>query len=117
LGGIDVAPFTVLHGTVPILGYRIGGLAYITDGIELPDDSFNLLRGVDALVINALRRKPHPTHFNLQGALEAIERVGPRRAFLTHISHDFDHAELERELPAGVQPAHDGLSFDVSHNV
>ena len=111
--GHRVIPFSVLHGRIPILGYRIGSFAYITDGSELPDQTITELQGLDVLVINALRREPHPTHFNLSGALAAIERVAPRRAFLTHISHDLDHAALAGRLPPGVEPAYDGLSFEL----
>lgn len=113
LGGAPILPIPVLHGTVPILGYRIGAFAYITDGSRLPDGSLGLLGGLDVLVINALRRKPHPTHFNLDGALEAIRAIAPARAYLTHLSHEFDHAALASELPGGIQPAHDGMSLDV----
>ncbi len=113
--GLRVIPFAVQHGTVPILGYRVGRFAYITDASDLSGETIAALAGLDALVINALRRKPHPTHFNLEGALAAIERIGPERAFLTHISHEFDHASLSQEIPDGVQPAYDGLSFDVDH--
>ncbi len=111
LHGLQVSPFHVLHGRIPILGYRIGPLAYMTDASELPDETIAQLQGLDVLVINALRREPHPTHFNLSGALAAIERIGPRRALLTHISHDFDHASLAGQLPDGVEPAFDGLSI------
>jgi len=115
VAGLRVLPFTVIHGTMPILGYRIGRFAYITDANRIPDETVQRLSGLDVLVINALRRKPHPTHFNLDEALEAIGRIRPARAYLTHISHEFDHAALCRELPAGVAPAHDGLSFEVDH--
>jgi phosphoribosyl 1,2-cyclic phosphate phosphodiesterase len=110
---LRVVPFEVMHGTVPILGYRIGSFAYITDASAIPEVSLPLLAGLDVLVINALRRKPHPTHFTLAGALEAIARIAPRRAFLTHISHDLDHAALAAELPPGVTPAHDGLGVEM----
>jgi len=114
-GGFRILPFPVIHGTVPILGFRVGKFAYITDGSALAEESLPLLSGLDTLVINALRRKPHPTHFNLDGALEAITRIAPRRAYLTHISHEFDHTALSRELPDGIEPAHDGLSIEVDH--
>ncbi len=114
-GGMHVVPFDVLHGTERILGYRVGGFAYITDGSGIPDHSLSVLTNLDVLVINALRHKPHPTHFNLEGALAAIERIAPRRAYLTHISHELDHDTLARELPHSVQPAYDGLSIEVSH--
>lgn len=115
--GIDVIPFEVMHGSMPILGYRVGRFAYITDGSHVPEAALPALRDLDVLVINALRLKPHPTHFTLEGALEAIARIGPRRAFLTHISHDFDHARLAASLPEGVAPAHDGLTIDVDHTL
>jgi phosphoribosyl 1,2-cyclic phosphate phosphodiesterase len=111
--GLRVTPFSVMHGRIPILGYRIGPMAYITDGSELPDETVEALQGIDVLVINALRRDPHPTHFNLAGALAAVARIKPRRAFLTHISHDLDHASLAAELPSGVAPAYDGLSLEL----
>ncbi|HKY33147.1 MAG TPA: MBL fold metallo-hydrolase [Candidatus Polarisedimenticolia bacterium] len=111
--GVSVESFRVLHGSMPILGYRVGGFGYITDGSSLPEETIAALRGLDLLVINALRRKPHPTHFTLDEALRAIERIRPRRALLTHISHDFGHAELAGELPPGVEPAYDGLRVDL----
>jgi len=113
--GLNVLPFDVLHGTETILGYRIGRFAYITDGSAVPERSVAMLADLDVLVINALRRKPHPTHFNLQDALATIERIAPRSAYLTHISHELDHDLLARELPRGVMPAHDGLSIEVPH--
>jgi phosphoribosyl 1,2-cyclic phosphate phosphodiesterase len=113
-GGLPVTPLEVLHGTIPILGYRLGAFAYITDASALPDATFESLRDLDVLVINALRRKAHPTHFTLDRALEAIARIAPRRqAWLTHISHDLEHAALSAELPRGVSPAHDGLTIEV----
>jgi phosphoribosyl 1,2-cyclic phosphate phosphodiesterase len=112
-GAARVVPIEVMHGTVPILGYRVGPLAYITDASAIPEGSLPLLAGLDVLVINALRRKPHPTHFTLDQALSAIARIAPRRAYLTHISHDLDHASLAAELPPGVVPAHDGLGVDL----
>lgn len=113
VAGMRVQPLTVLHGTVPILGYRIGGLAYITDASEIPEPARQALRGLDTLVINALRRRAHPTHFTLDRALEAIAGIAPRRAYLTHISHELEHAELSHELPPNVQAAHDGLSIEL----
>lgn len=117
IAGLRVIPFEVMHGVMPILGYRVGRFAYITDASAVPDAALPLLSRLDVLVINALRHKPHPTHFTLEGALDTIARIGPRRAYLTHISHDFDHATLARELPDEVQPAHDGLTIDVDHEM
>jgi phosphoribosyl 1,2-cyclic phosphate phosphodiesterase len=109
LFGSTVTPIPVLHGRLPILGYRIGNLAYVTDAKTIPDESLALLRDLDVLVLNALRRRPHPTHFNFDEALAVIETVQPRRAFLTHLSHDTSHAEATALLPPGVAIAYDGL--------
>ena len=117
VAGLRVIPFEVMHGSMPILGYRVGRFAYITDASAVSDATLPLLTRLDVLVINALRHKPHPTHFTLKGALDTIARIGPRRAYLTHISHDFDHATLSRDLPDEVQPAHDGLTIDVDHEM
>lgn len=114
LFGTRVIPLSVIHGTIPILGYRIGSFAYVTDASSIPDETLPLMEGLDVLVVNALRREPHPTHFNLDGALDAIRRVEPRRAYLTHISHGLDHETLCRELPDSIRPAHDGLSITIA---
>lgn len=111
VGGVEITPIPLLHGRLPILGFRIGDLAYITDAKVIPDESWPLLVGVDTLVINALRERLHPTHFNFDEALHAIERIQPRQAFLTHISHETSHADILKRLPEGVQPAFDGLSI------
>ena len=113
LQGLTVRPFVVLHGTAVITGYRIGRFAYITDGKAIPPESIDALRGLDLLVINALRRAPHPTHFTLDETLAAIEAIAPGRALLTHISHDLEHESLARELPEAIQPAYDGLTVEV----
>lgn len=113
LHGLTVRPFDVLHGSVLITGYRVGRFAYITDGKALPPESIAALGGLDLLVINALRHAPHPTHFTLDESLAAIRAIAPRRALLTHISHDLEHESLARDLPEGVAPAHDGLTVEV----
>lgn len=111
--GLALVPVPLLHGQRPILGFRTGGFAYLTDASAIPDASWALVQGVDTLVINALRHKPHPTHFTLAEALEAIRRIGPRRAYLTHMCHDLPHAETSATLPEGVELAYDGLTIDV----
>lgn len=111
--GLALVPVPLLHGRRPILGFRTGGFAYLTDASAIPDASWALVQGVDTLVINALRHKPHPTHFTLAEALEAIRRIGPRRAYLTHMCHDLPHAETSATLPEGVELAYDGLTIDV----
>lgn len=113
VGPTPVIPIPVMHHSLPIIGFRIGNFAYITDAKTVPASTFELLRGVDTLVVNALRLNPHHSHFSLSEALEFISRVNPRRAFLTHISHQMPtHARLARILPPGVFPASDGLVIE-----
>ena len=112
--GVTVQPVPLIHGRWPILGYRIGGLAYCTDCSQVPETSLALLHGLDLLVLDALRHTPHPTHFNLDGALEMIGRIRPRRTLLTHIAHEIGHAECSARLPAGVEIAYDGLRVRVA---
>ena len=109
----DVMPVSVPHGPTPVLGYRIGALAYVTDAKEIPDDALALLRGARVLVLNALLRKSHPTHLSISEAVETARRVGAGRTFLTHLTHGNSHAALSAELPPEVQPAYDGLTVDV----
>jgi phosphoribosyl 1,2-cyclic phosphate phosphodiesterase len=112
--GCQVIPVPVWHGSLEVLGYRFGAFAYVTDVHRIPDGSMELLKNLDVMVLDALRPKPHPTHFNLEQALAVIARLGPRRAFLTHMSHQVDHATISQQLPAGVELAWDGLRFDVA---
>lgn len=109
--GERVLPIRLEHGRFRVLGFRLGNFAYCTDVNRIPDESWPLLAGLDTLVLDALRYEPHPTHFNLAQALEVIERLGPRRAVLTHISHGFDHGPTESRLPEGVVLAYDGLAL------
>jgi phosphoribosyl 1,2-cyclic phosphate phosphodiesterase len=114
LGRQVVVPIPVLHGRRPVLGYRVGSFAYVTDCSFIPDTSWPLLEGVEWLVVDALRDRPHPTHFSVAQALEVVERVGPRRAWFTHIAHDLPHAATCARLPSGVELAYDGLTMDVA---
>ena len=112
----EVLPFRVWHGRLPILGYRIGGLAYITDMTALPDESLAALDGITHLVMNALRIAPHPTHQSLQEALDKVEllrsRTSLRTVYLIHMSHSIGlHREVDAALPPYVRLAYDGLSF------
>ncbi|QDT38075.1 Phosphoribosyl 1,2-cyclic phosphodiesterase [Stratiformator vulcanicus] len=107
--GVSVQPIRLLHGRLPVLGFRFGDVAFCTDVSEIPEQSWPLLEGLDTLVLGALRDRPHPTHFTIDQALEVIERVSPRRAFLTHISAEMEHEETNRRLPNGVELAYDGL--------
>lgn len=108
-GPIGFTPIPVAHGTIPALGFRIGRLAYLPDVSEIPKASWPLLSGLDVLVIDALRRRPHPTHAHLARTLEWIDRAAPVRAVLTNMHIDLDHAQLEAETPPHVSPAHDGM--------
>jgi phosphoribosyl 1,2-cyclic phosphate phosphodiesterase len=110
--GETVLPIRLEHGRFRVLGFRIGNLAYCTDVSRIPDESWPLLEGLETLIVDALRVEPHPTHFSLAQALEAIERINPARAYLTHLSHGFDHASTEAGLPGRVALAYDGLSLD-----
>jgi phosphoribosyl 1,2-cyclic phosphate phosphodiesterase len=114
IAGVRIVPVPLWHGDTPILGFRFGSVAYLTDCSAIPDESWPLVRGVDTLVIDALRDKKHATHFTVAEALEAIARIAPRRAYLTHMSHDLGHAETNARLPAGVELAYDGLVLDAS---
>ena len=108
IAGVMVRPIELLHGRLPIFGYRIGRFAYCTDVSTIPDAAWPLLEDLDLLVLDALRYRPHPTHFNLPQALDAIERIAPRRALLTHIAHEISHDRTSAELPDNVAIAWDG---------
>ncbi|MGD8329512.1 MAG: MBL fold metallo-hydrolase [Acidobacteriota bacterium] len=111
--GVRIAPVPVRHDRLTISAYRIGNFAYITDCSGIPESSLHLLDGVEVMVIDALRRQPHPAHFTLDQALAEIERIGAPLAYLTHLSHEFDHATLEEEVPDGVHVAYDGLVLEI----
>ena len=113
LAGQEVVPVPVWHGDRLILGYRLGGLAYLTDCNRIPDSSLALLGGLKVLVLDALRRRPHPTHFNLEQAIAMARRIGAATTYLTHLTHDFGHAATTVELPEGVALAHDGLRLEL----
>jgi phosphoribosyl 1,2-cyclic phosphate phosphodiesterase len=106
--GQPVRPIRLLHGKLPILGFRINDFAYCTDVSRIPDESWGLLEGLDTLVIDALRDHPHPTHFSVGQALEAIERAKPRRAYFTHISHSLEYDATNARLPENVNLSYDG---------
>ena len=107
--GVPMTPIPVLHHRLPVLGFRVGGFAYVTDANHIPPASMALLQGLDVLILNALRHEPHVSHFTLQEALAVIAELQPRQAYLTHISHLLGtHAEVSRMLPDNVALAYDG---------
>jgi len=112
LWGLTFIPVPVLHGMLPIYGYRLRDAAYVTDVSEIPETTYPLLEGLDTLIIDGLRPKPHPTHFSLEQALAVVEKVKPRRAFFTHIAHDLGHEATNAALPSHVQLAYDGLRLE-----
>ncbi len=113
LGTLAVVPVPVQHGPWQVLGFRMGGFAYVTDCSGIPDPSLERLRGVDTLVLDALRRRPHPTHFTLDQAMRAARRIGARRTYFTHIAHDLGHAAVSAELPPEMALAYDGLTIEI----
>ena len=111
-GSLRFSPIPVRHGDIDALGFRIGPLAYVPDVSEIPETSWQLLEGLDCWVLDALRRRPHPTHVHLSRALEWIARAAPARAVLTNMHIDLDHDAVAAETPAQVTPAHDGMVLE-----
>ena len=109
IGGRAWSPILLIHGDMPVLGYRVGPLAYCTDVSEIPPASLELLRGLDVLVLDALQFRKHPTHFTIEEALAVVAELRPRRTYFTHMSHGVMHARDEVNLPDGVHFAYDGL--------
>ena len=111
LNGLKILPLEILHGDLPVLGFRIGGFCYITDAKSIPEVSFQQIQGCHTLVVNALRFHQHNTHFSFEEALAFIEEIRPKRAYLTHLSHIFPpHEILSKQLPQNVFIGYDGLS-------
>jgi phosphoribosyl 1,2-cyclic phosphate phosphodiesterase len=107
--GQRVIPIRLQHGRLQVLGFRFGNVAYCTDVSEIPDESWPLLAGLDVLILDALRRRPHPTHLSLDEAVEAAGRIAARRTYFTHMSHELEHAATNAELPLGMELAYDGM--------
>lgn len=118
INGVKIVPIEVMHGPLPILGYRIGNFAYVTDAKTIEPAEIDKLCGVDTLVVNSLRDREHFSHFTLAEALNLIDEVKPKQAYLTHFNHEIGrHNELSRRLPEGVAPAYDSLTFTVQGHV
>jgi phosphoribosyl 1,2-cyclic phosphate phosphodiesterase len=112
-GAIVVLPFLQNHGNIPSLGFRFDGLAYSSDLVGLPDASLSSLADLDIWIVDALRYRPHPSHFSLDDALRWIERIDPERAVLTDLHADLDYETLKASLPAHVEPAYDGMQIEI----
>lgn len=112
-GAMDLVTLPVLHGTQQVQGYRWGSLAYITDCSCIPESTWPLLEGLDTLVLDALRKRRHATHFSLDEALDVVARLQPRQTYFIHMTHDLLHEETNAELPAGVALAYDGLEIEL----
>ena len=111
----EILPFRVMHGRLPILGFRIGKrLGYITDMLTMPDESYECLQELDLLIMNALRTKPHPTHQSIGEALLTAKRIGAKETYLVHMSHHAGlHADIERTLPQHIHFAYDGVEIEI----
>lgn len=109
INGETILPIPLLHGQLPVLGFRFGDFAYCTDCSHIPDESLARLEGLDVLVLECVRHTPHPAHFNLDQAVEAARRIGAKRTYFTHIAHQLGHEKTNKELPEGMALAYDGL--------
>ncbi|MFY9562385.1 MAG: MBL fold metallo-hydrolase [Terriglobales bacterium] len=112
LFGASFEPVTVIHGETPILGFRFGAAAYLTDHSDVPAESLDRLRNLDILFLDALRYKPHPTHSTVEQSLRIVEQVKPKRAFFTHICHDLPHEATNAALPPEVRLSYDGMKLE-----
>jgi phosphoribosyl 1,2-cyclic phosphate phosphodiesterase len=113
LGAAEIVPIPLLHGLAPVLGFRIGAFAYLTDCNRIPDESWPLLEGVRVLILDALRDRKHQTHFSVAEALDVVARLRPERTCFTHICHDLPHAATCARLPPGVELAYDGQVLEI----
>ena len=114
IAGVTVLPLAFRHGHLRVYGYRVGPVAYITDVKSIPADERRRLRGLRVLVLNALWWRPHPTHLSIGEAIETAQDLGAERTYLTHLTHETGHADLEARLPPGILPAYDGLTVEVA---
>ena len=110
--GLRIEPLTVYHGKLPVLAFRIGSFAYVTDCSSIPAEAMEQLSGVDTLILDALRHKEHPTHFSVDEALAVVAQLAPNQTYFTHIAHDLDHETTNASLPDRVELAYDGLVID-----
>ena len=109
----QMVPLPVLHGTLPVLGFRFGNTAYITDFSSIPESTLDQLAGLDVLILDGLRHRPHPTHSTVENSLSLVEQLKPARAYFTHIAHELAHDETNNSLPPNVRLAYDGLEVNL----
>lgn len=110
---VEILPVEVFHGHIKIYGYRIGNFAYVTDASKIPDSEMEKLEGLDVLILNALRRQKHPTHFNLEQATEIALKLKAKKTYFTHITHDMMHDKINAELPENIKLGYDGLTIEI----
>lgn len=113
LWGERITPLPVFHGSLPVLGFLFGKSAYVTDFSVIPESTFELLAGLDVLILDALRHKPHPTHSTLENSVELVKKLKPKHAFFTHIAHELGHESTNASLPPNMRLAHDGLQLEL----
>jgi phosphoribosyl 1,2-cyclic phosphate phosphodiesterase len=113
-GALTFLPIEVVHGEINALGFRVGHAAYIPDVSDIPEDSVNLLKNLDILILDCLRRRPHPSHFCLDDALSWTRRIAPKKAIFTNLHNDLDYRALYTELPDGMKPAYDGMRLSLT---
>lgn len=113
LNGLTITPIRIQHGILPIVGYRVGTIGYLTDCSFIPDESYALLKDLDVLVVSALRDVKHSTHFSLDEAVEAAKRIGAKQTYFTHIAHSLEHEAVNKKLPKNIQLAYDGLEVQI----
>jgi|CXWL01.1.fsa_nt_gi phosphoribosyl 1,2-cyclic phosphate phosphodiesterase len=113
LCGLEIQPFLVEHGDIPVIALRVNNFAYITDVGRIPDTAWNQLQGLDTLILDAVRIKPHVNHFHLDAAIEIALKLGAKKTYFTHLSHDYDHDVTNSQLPDGIELAWDGLEIEI----
>ncbi|MBS1716579.1 MAG: MBL fold metallo-hydrolase [Armatimonadetes bacterium] len=113
VGGLEFRIFQVWHGKTPVLGLRVNNFAYITDVSEIPEDVYPLLEGLDTLILDAVRLRPHPNHFHYERALQEAEKIGAKMTYFTHLSHDYDHDVTEANMPPNVRLCYDGQRIQI----
>lgn len=113
INNLEIIPIDIFHGNLPMLGYRIQNFAYITDASVLPESEYAKLANLDVLILNALRIRPHPTHFSLEESVQTAKRINAKQTYFTHMTHDLKHSTINSQLPPNIQLGYDGLSFEI----